>query len=306
MPFKLSTLFSKLFRSLLVVPFIFVLNGCASTGKEVVISDQFISLWPDARSEARLYVFPAAKPAQVSVIIAPGGGYRFLSMDIEGLQVARWLNSLGIDAYVLRYRLPAEYPFDVDTVAFKDAQRAMRLVRQQLQQQGRQANVIGFMGFSAGGHLAATLGTRYMDKLYEPVDAADTHSARPDFLALLYPVVSGDYPFTRKPYSTYPVDKLVHQAMPPVFLLHAQDDPIVPPDHSERLYRALQTAGVPVAFQRELQGGHGFGIPASLPSATAWAGRCAAWIMAQGKTVHTLVSGEKVLNPDKQNDYGKW
>jgi acetyl esterase/lipase len=217
--------------------------------------------------------------------VVPGGGYGFLSYDNEGTSQADWLNAHGITAFILLYRLPGEGWARREDVPLQDAQRAMRLIRAQAGQLAVAKDRIGVLGFSAGGHLAGSLATRHGESVYNPVDAADREDARPDLAALLYPVVSLDAPFThdgsrdnllgegasvakRRARS---VELLVDARMPPLFLVHASDDGLVPPANSIALFQAMEVAKRQVALHIFEDGGHGFGVRLpKLMQAAAW------------------------------------
>jgi acetyl esterase/lipase len=236
-------------------------------------------------SQPRLVVYRPAKPNGSAVMLLPGGGYGFLSYDNEGVTQARWLNALGITAFILLYRLPGEGWARRADVPLQDAQRAMRLIRANAGKYGLQPSRIAVLGFSAGGHLAGSIATRHAEKVYDPVDAADRVSARPDLAGLLYPVVSLSAPFThggsrdqllgdgssedvRRRTS---VELRVDADTPPCFLAHAGDDGLVPVANSIALYTALQAQGHPAELHIFAKGGHGFGVrpPADMP-VSAW------------------------------------
>jgi acetyl esterase/lipase len=235
--------------------------------------------------QPRLVVYRPAKPNGTAVLLMPGGGYQFLSYDNEGVSQARWLNAIGVTAFILLYRLPAEGWTDRADVPLKDAQRAMRLIRARADHFAIDARRVSVIGFSAGGHLAGSLATRHAERIYAPVDAADTLPARPDLVGLLYPVVSLSAPFThggsrdallganapdavRKRYS---VELGVNAQTPPCFLVHAGDDGLVPPMNSISLYTALQAKARPAELHIFVAGGHGFGVrPGPDKPASAW------------------------------------
>ena len=248
-------------------------------------------------SQPRLVVCRPAKPNGAAVLLMPGGGYGFLSYDNEGVSQARWLNALGVTAFILLYRLPSEGWSDRADVPLKDAQRAMRLIRANAAHYGVDARQVSVIGFSAGGHLAGSLATRHAERLYAPVDAADTLPARPDLVGLIYPVVSLSAPFThvgsrdallganapeaeRKRYS---VELGVEERTPPCFLVHAGDDGLVPTMNSISLYTALQAKARPAELHIFSEGGHGFGVrPASDTPESAWPRLFQAFAASQG------------------------
>lgn len=220
-----------------------------------------------------IIVFRAAQPNGNAVLIAPGGGYVRVVTDKEGYETARWLNARGISAFVLRYRLPGDGWARRQDVPLQDAQRAMRLIRANARSFEIDPQRLAMLGFSAGGHVAASLATRYAAQVYDPVDAADGLSARPQLAGLLYPVISMG-PFAHagsrdeligasaRPadFVTYSPDRNVGVETPPTILVHAADDETVPVENSQRMFDALRAARVPTEMHVFEKGGHGFGL----------------------------------------------
>ncbi|MCX6622601.1 MAG: alpha/beta hydrolase [Acidobacteria bacterium] len=257
-----------------------------------VLAQKTIILWPDAPADPSVpseqvapdpkggptaraisqvvqpsltvYLPPADKANGTGILVCPGGGYTQLMIDREGHQVARWLNTLGVAAFVLKYRLPGATslrtpPQDLRQlastlhIALDDAKEAMRIIRSRAPAWRLQPNHIGMMGFSAGGHLAAMMG------MLSP------REVRPDFLALLYPGI--------------PPVLEVDKSTPPAFLAAAHNDPrISPADHCVRFYIALKKAGVPAELLVYSSGGHGFALRKEDGSAAAWPEAFAAWL----------------------------
>lgn len=231
----------------------------------------------------RLDIFRPAKPNGAAVILAPGGGYRYVVIDKEGYELARWLSARGVTVYVLFYRLPGDGWADRADVPLADAQRAVRLVRSRAAADGIDPARVAFGGFSAGGHVATSLLTRFDAPVYAPVDAADTLSARPDALAAIYPVVSMDaaiaHPGSRDNLlgpapgaaaeALHSPERQVRKDMPPLWLLHAEDDSVVPVANSVRLREAARAIGAPCESHFFERGEHGFGLmkAAGLPVA---------------------------------------
>ncbi len=209
-----------------------------------------------------------------ALIIAPGGGYAREMLDFEGMDVARHFNGAGVTCFVLRYRLPGEGWANRSDVPLQDAQRAMRLVRAGASHYGVDPARIGFMGFSAGGHLACSIATRFAARVYDPLDAADTVSARPDFSVPMYPVVTmgeGCHAGSRDKLlgpgasaeliDAYSCERHVPADTPPTWLCLASDDTTVPPlPNAGAYYVALQAAKIPSEIHLFESGGHGFGI----------------------------------------------
>jgi acetyl esterase/lipase len=200
----------------------------------------------------------------VGIIIAPGGAYTHLAIDKEGHDVAKWLTTLGIAGFVLKYRLPRTegHQYTIETT-IADAQRAVRLVRSRAAEWGLDPRRIGMMGFSAGGNLAARAGMSFDKGQAGAADPIERESSRPDFLALGYPAI--------------PEELTVTAETPPTFLVHADDDRLSA-ENSVRFYLALKKAGVPAELHVYSKGGHGFGIlNRGLPS-SAWPLRFEQWL----------------------------
>lgn len=209
-----------------------------------------------------------------SVIIIPGGGYGFLSWDNEGEEQADWLTRRGVTCFILKYRLPGEGWANRATVPLQDAQRAVRLVRQKAGEFGLDAKRIAVLGFSAGGHLAGSIATRFDEKVYAPVDAADRLSARPDLAGLIYPVITLAQPFTHEGSRDNllgtgadeqarqhgSVETRVTANTSPTFLAASSDDGLVPIGNSLAMYNALLAQQRPCEFHGFDRGGHGFGV----------------------------------------------
>jgi len=227
-----------------------------------------------------------------AVIICPGGGYQNLAMDKEGYQVAHWLNSIGVSAFVLQYRLGPRYHHPSE---LQDAQRAIRLVRSRAAEYGLQADRIGIMGFSAGGHLASTAGTHFDAGNPQAADPIDRAGSRPDFLVLCYPVISFTS-YVHRGSMTFllgenPDPKLVERLSnelqvtaqtPPAFLFHTDADKTVPVENSVLFYLAMRKAGVPAELHVYEHGSHGVGLAQSDPALSSWPGRLADWLRGRG------------------------
>ncbi|MEQ1547969.1 MAG: alpha/beta hydrolase [Chakrabartia sp.] len=222
----------------------------------------------------RIDVFQAKRPNGSAMLIMPGGGYGRVMVDHEGYDLARWLSARGVSAFVLFYRLPAEGWSSGPNAPVADAQRAMRIIRHRAREFHINAARIGAAGFSAGGHLCAMLATCFNQKLYSGKMIEDPVSARPDFTALLYPVISMIQPnvhsgsrsrligedATPELERFYSPHLKVTQNTPRCFLLHAEDDTLVPPENSLLYRAALKAKGVDVETHLFAKGGHGFGL----------------------------------------------
>jgi acetyl esterase/lipase len=219
-------------------------------------------------------IYQPAKPTGTAVLICPGGGYSILAMDLEGEEVAAWLNSIGVTGVVLKYRVPARKDQPKHLAPLEDAQRAISLLRSRADQWKIDPHRIGILGFSAGGHLAATTSTNSDRRSYDPADDVDRTSCRPDFTVLVYPAYLIDH------------DRLspeirVSRLVPPTFFVHAADDPISP-ENSIQMFRALRRAKVPAELHVYASGGHGFGLRPTGNPCAAWPQRCGEWLRSQG------------------------
>lgn len=225
-------------------------------------------------SRPRMAVFRPDRPNGAAVLLMPGGGYKWVVVDKEGYEMARWLTARGFTAFVLFYRLPGEGWAAGPDVALADAQRAIRLIRHRAKDFALDPERVAAMGFSAGGHVCASLSTRFAAQVYRPVDAADRLAARPHSAAPIYPVISmdpavahmgsrqkliGGSPSPEQEAAHSP-DRNVPADAPPHFILHAEDDDAVPVENALRLHAALRTAKVPVEMHLFAHGGHGFGL----------------------------------------------
>jgi acetyl esterase/lipase len=225
------------------------------------------------------------------VIVCPGGGYFMLADNHEGKQIASWLNSFGVSAFVLRYRHAPRYHHPAP---LHDAQRAIRLVRSRAKKWRVDPNRIGIIGFSAGGHLASSTGTHFDKGIPEAKDPVDKESCRPDFMILGYPVISFTEPFThvgsRNNFvggnpalaELFSNEKQVTAQTPPTFLLHTSEDRVVPPQNSIVFYMALLKAGVPAELHIYEKGPHGVGLAKKRPGISGWPASCQTWLGERG------------------------
>ena len=238
-----------------------------------------------------LTVLRPTRPNGASLLLIPGGGYRWAVVDKEGMDCARVFAAAGVTCFVLRYRLPGDGWAAGADAPLQDAQRALRLIRARAAGDGLDPARIGVLGASAGGHLAGMLTAR-TDATYAPVDEADAASFRPDLSILLYPVATMADPFvhagsrrellgeapTAEAISRYSLEQMDWSGWPPVFLVHAIDDGAVPVENSLQLLSALRAAGVPAEAHLFQEGGHGFAIRliAGRPAAV-WPQLALAW-----------------------------
>lgn len=261
-------------------------------------------LWPKGAPGARggkdsdkphvdVYLPEGDRPVS-AIVICPGGAYGALALDHEGKQVADWLSSIGVAAYVLHYRHHGggyRHP-----VPLEDAQRAVRLVRSRASEAGYPADHIGILGFSAGGHLASTVGTHFDRGNASAHDPIDRQGCRPDFMVLAYPVITltgkaahlgsvhnllGDRP-DAKLAAQYSSNTQVTNETPPTFLMHTTADRAVLPQNSILFYSALVEHNVPAELHIYEEGPHGVGLGKKYPGASQWSEACAQWLRAHG------------------------
>lgn len=227
-----------------------------------------------------IYRPPREKDTGTAVLICPGGGYWDLYWQLEGEEVAAWLNSVGVTGIILKYRVPRrpdEAKGEPARRPLQDAQRAVRLVRSKADEWGIEPRQIGMVGFSAGGHLAIATATSFDRRSYEPIDEVDTISCRPDFAIGVY---SGY--LKAKDKDEIAPGLRIPTATPPIFLAHGGDDIISPPEHSVLMYLALKKAGIPAELHIYATAAHDFGVrPIDHPCAT-WTQACVTWLGHQG------------------------
>lgn len=263
-----------------------------------------IMLWPDGAPGAlgkedtdqpsmRAYVPKYVRLTNTAVVVCPGGGYGILAMDHEGQQVAEWLNTLGITAFVLKYRLGPRYHHPVE---LHDAQRAIRYVRAHAGDYKVAPDRIGIMGFSAGGHLASTTGTHFDAGDASSADPTDRVGSRPDFMVLAYPVISFTAEYSHKGSARNLLgekpdpallenlsnEKQVTAQTPPTFLFHTDADTGVPAENSVAFYLALRKAKVPAELHIYEKGPHGVGLAPTDPILSTWRERLAGWLYSRG------------------------
>ncbi len=233
-------------------------------------------------STPTLTVYPA-KGAQSgagpAVVIFPGGGYQILAIDLEGTEVCDWLNSIGVNCVLVKYRVPHTGPYPKSAAALQDAQRALGMVRQHASEWGIDPQRVGVLGFSAGAHLAAALSTHFDQRLYEPIDAADKLSCRPDFAVIVYPgyLALEDQNFAPN------ADIHPTAETPSTFIVQAEDDP-VHVENSVVYFMALKNAKVPAELHIYAQGGHGYGLRRTALPVTTWPQRVEDWL----RTINVL------------------
>lgn len=247
-----------------------------------------------------LAVHRPERPNGTALLVTPGGGYARIVLDKEGTAlVPAFVDAAGITLFVLRYRLPDRAHAEGADAPLADAQRAMRLIRARASDYGIDPARVGVMGFSAGGHVAARLATT-PDAVYAAVDAADTRSPRPDFALLVYPVISMHAPLAHagsrarllaaddtpeaSALGRLSPDRHVDGRAPPLFLLHAQDDEVVPVGNALAMHAAAVRAGVPASLHVFPRGGHGFGTRGATGALARWPQLAVDWIQEQART----------------------
>lgn len=248
---------------------------------------------PDDRPSITPYLPPEGHRTGAAALIFAGGGYGHIAVEKEGLPAARWLNSIGVAAFVVRYRLGPRYHHPA---MMHDAQRAVRLVRARAATWGIDPHRIGVVGFSAGGHLASTVATHFDRGDSTNADPVERESSRPDFVVLVYPVITMDERWTHRGSRTrllgpHPTSELVRLlsnetqvsgATPPSFIVATTDDAGVPVENSLLFYTALHAARVPVELHLFQSGRHGFGLAPGDSVLSRWVELCTAWMRRNG------------------------
>lgn len=294
-------------RQFLMLFFVAVILGWGTPpahGQRQEAGPEVVVLWPDGapgavgnedvdRPTLTLYPAPEQRSTGAGVVVCPGGGYRALAMDHEGVQIARWLNSIGVAAFVLKYRLGPRYhhPAPLD-----DAQRALRYVRWNAEKFHIDRDRLGIWGFSAGGHLASTAATHFDRGDPAAAEMIARMSARPDFAILSYPVISFTTEYVHEGsrrnllggnpdpqlMELLSNEKQVTADTPPTFLFHTTEDQAVPPENSVLFYLALRKAGVPAELHIYERGRHGVGLAPTDLVLSSWPRRLADWLYSMG------------------------
>ena len=245
----------------------------ATTAKDNLIAGKPLIRLGNVSTPALTLYQPKGKNTGATVVVFPGGGYHILAIDLEGTEVCDWLTSSGITCVLLKYRVPDSGPYPKSTAALQDAQRALGIVRAHAAEWHIDPNRIGVLGFSAGAHLAAALSTHFDQRLYDPMDAADQLSCRPDLAVIVYP---GYLAVEDKNFAPNP-DIHVTDKTPPSFIVQAEDDPV----HVESAtvyFMALKNAKVPAELHIYAEGGHGYGLRRTVLPVTAWPQLVETWL----------------------------
>ena len=246
-------------------------TGALVAGRRVVrlgnVSTPTLSIYRPAKD----------KDTGAAVVVFPGGGYNILAMDLEGVEVCEWLNSIGVTGVLVKYRVPARQGRPRGAAPLEDAQRAVGIVRARAKELGLKADRIGVLGFSAGGHLAAYLSTNHDKRAYEAVDERDQVSCRPDFTLLIYPA----YLTVREENDKISPELKIAADTPPTFLVQTEDDG-VRVENSIFYYAALRKAKVPAEMHLYPSGGHGYGLRRTDKLVTTWPLRAEEWLRSLG------------------------
>jgi acetyl esterase/lipase len=258
--------------------------------EESSLNEYFYSV---TRPEISVYLPTNKNISGKAVLVIPGGGYWKLSYSLEGIDIAKWLNSNGIIAIVLKYRLPnIEYDVVLDKSPLLDASRAMQIIRANADKWAIDKNKIGVIGFSAGGHLASMLATHYNEGNNGLIDSLSSISSRPDFTILMYPVITMDEEFaelgsrknllgdnpSKELVEYYSNEKQVTSNTPPTFIVHASDDEVVPVKNSLVFYEALQKNSVKAEMHIYQTGGHGFALANNNDKLKTWRELLLSWL----------------------------
>jgi acetyl esterase/lipase len=248
--------------------------------KQVEVTEQTRLITDVTKPTLTIYRPVKEKDTGTAILICPGGGYWDLYWQLEGEEVAGWLNSIGVTGIILKYRVPRhpdEPKGEPARRPLQDAQRAVSLVRSKAKEWGVNPQRIGIVGFSAGGHLAIATATSFEKRTYALIDDIDNISCRPDFAILVYPGY-----LKAKDKDELAPGLRIPAGTPPVFLAHGGADIISPPEHSVLMYLALRRAGIPAELHVYATAAHDFGVRPSEHPCSTWTESCAAWLRHQG------------------------
>jgi acetyl esterase/lipase len=244
-----------------------------TTAKDNLIASKPIIRLGNVSTPTLTLYTPKGNNTGAAVVVFPGGSYHILAIDLEGTEVCDWLNSIGVTCVLLKYRVPDSGPYPKSSAALQDAQRTLGIVRAHATEWHIDPHRIGVLGFSAGAHLAAVLSTHFDQRLYDPIDAADQLSCRPDFAVIVYP---GYLALAEQNFAPNP-DIQVTDKTPPSFIVQAEDDP-VHIENSTVYFLALKNAKVPAELHIYAQGGHGYGLRRTALPVTTWPQSVETWL----------------------------
>jgi acetyl esterase/lipase len=244
-----------------------------TTPKEPLIAGKPIVRLGNVSAPTLTLYKPTGKNTGAAVVVFPGGAYRILAIDLEGTEVCDWLTPAGITCILLKYRVPDSGPYPKSAAALQDAQRALGIIRSHAAEWHIDPQRIGVLGFSAGAHLAAALSTHFDQRLYEPIDAVDQVSCRPDFAVIVYP---GYLAIAEQNFAPN-AEINATEKTPPSFIVQAEDDP-VHVENSTVYFLALKNAKVPAEIHLYAQGGHGFGLRHTTLPVTSWPQLVEVWL----------------------------
>jgi acetyl esterase/lipase len=293
------------FRNIIYLSVVFICIGSAASAQSQNHSPKrkVMLLWPNGAPGAKgsgpkdkpaitIFMAPDSITNGTAVLICPGGGYAMEAMKKEGYKVAEWLNKLGVNAFVLKYRHGPRYQYPAP---FRDAVRAMQIIRSRADSWSIDPHRLGIMGFSAGGHLASTVGTHWKHPMPKSIDSLANISSRPDFMILAYPVITMKNSFThhgsrKMLLGKHPDSSLVEllsnedqvtRRTPPTFIVQGTDDHTVPVKNSIAFYKALHAHHVPVEMHLFEHGPHGFGLAKKYPELSIWPKLCENWMRSR-------------------------
>jgi len=248
-------------------------EGDTTTAKDHLVAGKAVVRIGNVSLPTLTLYTPTGRSTGAAVVVFPGGGYSVLAIDLEGTEVCDWLTSAGITCVLLKYRVPDTGPYPKSAAALQDAQRALGMVRSHAAEWHIDPKRIGILGFSAGAHLAAALSTHFDKRVYDPIDAVDKISCRPDFAVIVYPgylaIEEQNFAGNRDIHPT--------EQTPPSFIVQAEDDP-VHVENSTVYFLALKNAKVPAELHLYAQGGHGYGLRRTELPVTGWPQLVETWL----------------------------
>src|SRR6202011_315563 len=244
-----------------------------TTAKDNLIAGKPLVRLGDVSVPTLTVYAPKGKNTGAAVVVFPGGSYHILAIDLEGTEVCNWLNPIGITCVLVKYRVPDSGPYPKSSAALQDAQRALGIVRSHSTEWHIDPQRVGVLGFSAGAHLSAALSTHFDQRLYDPIDAADQLSCRPDFAVIVYP---GYLAIAEQDFAANAEIKVTEKT-PPSFIVQAEDDP-VHVENSAVYFLALKNANVSAEMHLYAKGGHGYGLRRTALPVTAWPQLVETWL----------------------------